>query len=73
MEAPNTIENIDLDTEDFTQNQKFGDELLIDMVRSRPFLYDKSLKEYRDANMKDNAWMEIASILEMSGTYLTIF
>lgn len=52
-------------TEDLTQNQ-FSDELLIDMVRSRAFLYDKSLIEYCDSNMKNNAWMEISSVLGMS-------
>lgn len=68
-----TFENVDnVDTKYLTQSQKHGDELLIDLVRSRPFLYDKKLIEYRDNNMKENAWAEISSILENSGNlYLT--
>lgn len=47
--------DIDMDTEYLTQNLKYGDELLIDLIRSRPFLYDKKLKEYRDIkNMKEH-------------------
>jgi len=58
-----TFGDID-DTEYLAQGEKCGDELLIDLVRSRPFLYDKKLKEYRDSDMKENAWAEISSILK---------
>lgn len=44
-----------------------NDELLIDAVRGYPHLYDTSLKDYKDANMKDNSWGEIAKIMNMSG------
>ncbi|KYN06193.1 hypothetical protein ALC62_02866 [Cyphomyrmex costatus] len=67
MEDTSILENEDsLDVEFFTQNQKYGDDLLIDLIRSRPFLYDKKMKEYRDIQMKENAWAEISSILEVS-------
>lgn len=44
-----------MDTEYLTQTQKYGDELLIELVRSGPFLYNKSCQEYRDSGMKENA------------------
>lgn len=66
-----TFDNIDdMDTENLKQDEKCGDELLIDLIRSRLFLYNKKLKEYRDNNMKENAWTEIFFILELSGKYI---
>ncbi|XP_071652484.1 uncharacterized protein [Temnothorax longispinosus] len=46
--------------------EKGTDELLIDAVRSYPHLYNSSLKEYKDTNMKENSWIEISKILDMS-------
>ncbi|KYM99938.1 hypothetical protein ALC62_09309 [Cyphomyrmex costatus] len=48
---------------------KHGDELLIDMVRSRPYLYDKMVHDYKDAQMKENAWTEIAIALNITCNY----
>ena len=31
-------------------HNKYGDELLIDLVQSRPYLYDKSHREYKNSN-----------------------
>lgn len=45
---------------------KHGDELLIDMVRSRPYLYNKMVQNYKDAEMKENAWTEIATALNIT-------
>lgn len=39
---------------DETHN-KCGDELLIDFARSRPYLYEKTDKEYKNMKIKDNA------------------
>jgi len=36
-----------------------GDSLLIDLVRSYPHLYDKSLSNFKDSIMKENSWNEI--------------
>ncbi|CAG9822121.1 unnamed protein product [Phaedon cochleariae] len=72
------IESVDVDSEQATTQeqsdnlealhiiQKTGDELLIDMIKSYPFLYKKQLKEYKDKNMKENAWEEIASCLNVT-------
>ncbi|TGZ45694.1 Transcription factor Adf-1 [Temnothorax longispinosus] len=38
------------------------------MIRSRPYLYDKSVKSYKDATMKENAWTEIANVLNTTVT-----
>lgn len=47
--------------------EKVGDELLIDMVRSRPYLYNKALADYRNTGMKENAWREIATVMNIPG------
>lgn len=60
-------DEMDIDLENCMQGEKIGDELLKDLVRSRPFLYNKSLQEYRDPSMKENAWTEISSVMNMSG------
>ncbi|KAK0174777.1 hypothetical protein PV327_010507 [Microctonus hyperodae] len=49
-------------------DEKGSDELLINAVRSHPNLYDSSLKEYKDAGMKENSWIEVASMLNMPVT-----
>ena len=36
------------------------DEILAEAVRSFPVLYNKSLKEFKDNQMKDNAWKKVA-------------
>ena len=47
-------------------------ELLIDEVSSRPVLYDKTNKHYKDQSVKMKAWAEIASVLggDLSGKYI---
>lgn len=45
----------------------FSDELLIEEVRQRPILYDQRLKTYRDKQLQNDAWLEIASALKQSG------
>ncbi|KAJ8930626.1 hypothetical protein NQ314_016541 [Rhamnusium bicolor] len=55
------------DTEDISQEIiKCGDELLIDLVRSYPALYNKGLGDYKDKVMKNNALEEIGKILHMA-------
>ncbi|XP_072756915.1 uncharacterized protein [Anoplolepis gracilipes] len=46
--------------------EKRSNELLIDAIRGYLHLYNSSLKEYKDANMKENSWGEIAKIMDMS-------
>ncbi|XP_077512263.1 uncharacterized protein LOC144123283 [Amblyomma americanum] len=43
-----------------------SDELLIEEVRQRPLLYDQRLKTYRDKQLQNDAWLEIASALNQS-------
>lgn len=46
--------------------EKASDELLIVAVRSYPHLYDSSLKEFKDVQLKENSWNEVAKIMNMS-------
>ncbi|XP_025262590.1 uncharacterized protein LOC105257020 isoform X1 [Camponotus floridanus] len=43
--------------------EKSGDELLIELYRERPFLYDKNNTSFKDCLMKQNAWIEISKIM----------
>lgn len=43
------------------------EEFLINLVREKPALYNFSCKEYKDKNLKDNCWAEIAKELEITG------
>lgn len=42
-------------------------EMLIELVRDRPWLYDMSMKKYSDHAYKETVWKEIASILKQPG------
>ncbi len=53
---------------DFSQ-----EELLIDEVRERKFLYDKSSKDYSDKQKKINAFEEIALVMGFTGIIIYIF
>lgn len=44
-----------------------GDDLLIDLVGQRPWLYDKSSKGYSDQIMTYNAWRDISVIMNATG------
>jgi len=39
------------------------DDLLINIVKEYPHLYDSSCKDYRDVIKKENSWIEISKIL----------
>lgn len=41
------------------------DDLLINIVKSYPHLYDTSSRDYRDVIKKENSWVEISKILDM--------
>ncbi|KYN03312.1 hypothetical protein ALC62_05844 [Cyphomyrmex costatus] len=50
------------------------DDLLINIVKSYPHLYDTSCKDYRNVIKKENSWVEISKVLNTSGKfYLLIF
>ncbi|KYN00641.1 Transcription factor Adf-1 [Cyphomyrmex costatus] len=42
-----------------------GDAILISLVQSHPYLYNKQLSDFKDSLKKENAWTEIAKILNM--------
>lgn len=42
-------------------------ELLINLVRIKPYLYDKSERRYKDMLLKENAWKEIGETLLVTG------
>ncbi|CAG9763539.1 unnamed protein product [Ceutorhynchus assimilis] len=50
---------------DNSENRNF-DELLIDMVKGYPHLYNKADTNFKDALMKENSWQEIANVSNAS-------
>lgn len=49
------------------------EESLIEHVREHKSLYDVFCAEYKDQNIRKEAWEEIGTNLQMSGKILTIF
>lgn len=47
--------------------EKSGDELLIELVRSYPVIYDKTLKDHKNSMIVNNAWSEIGIIMDLPG------
>lgn len=43
------------------------EQLLIEQVRQREFLYNPNLIDYRDHKMRQKAWEEIGQELKMTG------
>lgn len=44
--------------------EKEGDDYLIELYRERKHLYDKNDNNFKDKQMKENAWMEISTIMQ---------
>ncbi|KAH6923087.1 hypothetical protein HPB50_021417 [Hyalomma asiaticum] len=44
-------------------------EMLIEMVRNYPVLYDKRHPKHKDSLLKDDLWRKIGSELELTGKY----
>jgi hypothetical protein len=42
-----------------------GEEMLIEKVRQRTFLYDTKSPDYGDQHMRDNAWEGIGKVLKI--------
>lgn len=55
--------NDDCESTNINIEEKSGDELLIELYRKRPFLYDKSNANFKNCLMKQNAWIEISKIM----------
>lgn len=62
----NDLEDDEINEFEVGNVEKGSDELLIDAIRGYPHLYNSSLKEFKDVQMKENSWSEIAKILDMS-------
>lgn len=43
-------------------------EMIINLVHLRPFLYDKRHEDYKQTQKKVAAWIEIATVLNTTGT-----
>ncbi|XP_025155183.1 uncharacterized protein LOC112588707 isoform X1 [Harpegnathos saltator] len=54
----NSIHTTELNTE--------ADATFIDIVRGYPHLYAKNLKDFKDKNVRERSWEEIASVLNCS-------
>lgn len=51
-----------------------GDELLIELVRTYPHLYDKNSRDYKDRSLAATSWAEIGVSLNLSCKYnLVVF
>ncbi|KYM97066.1 hypothetical protein ALC62_12257 [Cyphomyrmex costatus] len=64
--------NINKDN-DLKIDEKEGEDYLIDLYRERHFLYDKRDRNFKDNEMKANAWLEISKIMieKNCGNYYT--
>lgn len=49
---------------------KMDDELLIEVIRLRPVIYNSAHSKYMDNKLKDNLWKEISQILKEEGKFL---
>ena len=48
-------------------------EQIIEEVRRYPCLWNKSKEEYRNQNIRDNAWERLSGELEKPGKYISNF
>lgn len=73
MEVKKCIGNSKMDGSKDTKKREtrqfivINEEKLITEVRNRPILYDKSLKGYRKPTIRENAWQEVANMLNSTG------
>jgi len=49
------------------------EEILIEKVRQRTFLYDTKLPDYRDQRMRANAWEEAGKELKIKRKFYVIY
>ena len=57
-----TLEKNDLD-----------EQLLVELVKANPNLYDKKNRHFRNSSMRQKSWIEIADSMEISGKLLMTF
>lgn len=51
------------ETENFVEVGKYGEELLIELYKDRPCLYDQKDPNFKDISVKQSAWDEISKIM----------
>ncbi|KAG5329017.1 ADF1 factor, partial [Acromyrmex heyeri] len=59
-------ENLNAGELTLDDEERTFDDLLINVVKSYPHLYDTSCKDYRDVIKKENSWVEISKVLNTS-------
>lgn len=50
-----------------------NEEKLISEVEKRSILYDKALKGYRKPAIRETAWQDVATALESTGNFFSIY
>lgn len=53
------------------QNNLPDDDVFIDLIKSRPCLFDKTNKFYQNKLVKSNAWKELGSVLNVEGDFFS--
>ena len=51
------------------QGQEFTLEIFIEEVRSRPIIWNSSLRVYKDSRQKEVAWEQIGKIFQKNGKF----
>jgi len=64
---------IEYSPENFAIEEKEGDDFLIELYRERKYLYDKSHRDFKDKQKKENAWFEISTIMQQKNLGYHIF
>lgn len=49
------------------------DELLIELVKAHPHLYDKKHPSFKDINLKNSSWAEISAATNLPGIFFFFF
>ena len=63
------IVHYDIQDNQVGDNEKFGDERLLILIRSCSYLYNKNMKDYRNAKLKENVWKEMTEILNVISNF----
>lgn len=60
----NPITHVEYSSENVAIEEKEGDDFLIELYRERKFLYDKSHRNFKNKQIKENTWSEISIIMQ---------
>lgn len=59
--------NVDIDFNEEGSQENIDDEMLIAFVRENPVLYVKTLKDYKNKELKLDTWSTIGEVLGCTG------